>query len=129
MQPLSIGAVYDWSPGGRRWRDAVTRLGNSVIAARSSTDSDLSLNVVFHIGGRRIEPDFVGVRTGLYSERKRLLKVEAAVPSLAVADESVDADQVLRDLLKRAVAEGASFARLRGIATDLGSLERLASEV
>lgn len=46
-----------------------------------------SLDVVFHVAGSILEPEFVGVRTGRFSRKRRMLQVQIAVPKEVVAAE------------------------------------------
>jgi hypothetical protein len=45
------------------------------------------LDVVFHVAGSLLEPEFDGVRTGRFSRRRRMLQVQIAVPKEVVAAE------------------------------------------
>jgi hypothetical protein len=47
-----------------------------------------SLDVVFHVAGSILEPEFVGVRAGRFSRKRRMLQVQIAVPSEVVAGEN-----------------------------------------
>jgi hypothetical protein len=46
-----------------------------------------SLDVVFHVAGSLLEPEFSGVRTGRFSRKRRMLQVQIAVPKEVVASE------------------------------------------
>ncbi len=38
------------------------------------------LNVVFHLPGRVVKPDYTGLRTGTFSRKQKTLMIQAAVP-------------------------------------------------
>ncbi len=46
-----------------------------------------SLDLVFHVAGSLLEPEFSGVRTGPFSRKERLLQIQIAVPKDIVASE------------------------------------------
>ena len=46
-----------------------------------------SLDVVFHVAGSLLEPEFSGVRTGRFSRKRKKLQVQIAVPKELVAAE------------------------------------------
>lgn len=46
-----------------------------------------SLDVVFHVAGSLLAPEFCGVRTGRFSRKRRMLQVQIAVPKAVVASE------------------------------------------
>jgi hypothetical protein len=46
-----------------------------------------SLDVVFHVAGSLLQPEFSGVRTGRFSRKERMLQVQIAVPPEVVVSE------------------------------------------
>jgi hypothetical protein len=121
---LSIGAIV----GGitdvtRRWEDTTTALSQQVQAVRGSADSPLRLNVVFHIPGEIWGPDFVGIRTGRYSEKDRHLMVQVALP------EGDYSTSVVENLLWSAVAEAENLGHRRKLFDgELVEVRRIATE-
>lgn len=123
-QALSIGAVIGGStPQNARWEAGIIRLTRRVSAARGSLTAPLNVNVVFHVPGDILQPEFVGVRTGSYRKRDSLLMVQVAVP----ADEPPDVDRALLALVSDALAEAERWARRRRVVHDLEALRALIS--
>src|SRR5579862_1544074 len=101
VQALSIGCVVESSLENRSWRDAIRAVTRRIADARGDADSPLSVNVVFHVPGRTLKPEFDGVRTGRYSKANQLLMVQVAVPELVPEDP----DEYLLDAVSAAIAE------------------------
>jgi hypothetical protein len=119
---LSIGAVLgDSDPESLAWRRAIGSLGRQVMQAREGVVSPLRVNVVFHVDGRLVPNEFVGVRTGRFNKRDSHLLIQAAVPT----GEASDRYEVLVNLLREAIGEAENFARSKGIAEDLASIRAL----
>jgi hypothetical protein len=72
--------VGGFTPKSRIWREALIRLSRDVAGVRDQLNSNLNLNVEFHVPGNLIAPGFQGVRTGTFRKTDRLLKVQVAVP-------------------------------------------------
>lgn len=122
---LSIGLIYDPSPDGARWRDAILGLGASVRERRGGVESPLNVNVVFQVPGRLLQCEFEGVRTGRYDRSQRHLLVQAAVP----VDRYEEAESVSRELLRAAVDEAERWAIRKRISDGLPQLRELAEEL
>jgi hypothetical protein len=115
---LSIGSVVDPGPHNRRWREAVRRLSIAVDDAQaddpSVSASSLNLNVVFHIPGRILKPEFEGVRTGSYSKIDNELMVQIALAER----EPADPDAHVRAALLSAVDAAERWAQRRDVLGD-----------
>lgn len=123
---LSIGSVVGGSTlSNRRWRDAIGELTRAVADVRADVSSPLNVNVVFHVAGNVIRPNFEGARTGRYSKADRLLLVQVALPD-GVPD---DPAGYLRAALMQAIREAEEWARRRSIASGLDALRELAARV
>jgi hypothetical protein len=121
---LTIGAVMGGPGVSREWSDAVMQLGRRVIAVHGSIVSPLSVNVVYQVPGRYVQPDFDGVRSGRFSRKEARLLVQAALPLKA----SSDPDGDVRRLLGQAIELAEDFARQEGmIDGDLRALRELLS--
>ncbi len=124
---LAIGAVDGGSEDGGKCAEAVKALGRAVMAGREGVTSPLNLNVVFHLAGRYLSPEFTGTRTGRYRKADNLLMVQAALFPHEVADAGAEVHRLLRV----AVAEAEQWAQRRRLATSLDALtalvERLAN--
>jgi hypothetical protein len=73
-----------------------------------------SLDVVFHVGGSLIQPEFSGVRTGRFSRKRRMLQVQIAVPRDVVASD--DPYPFLAARVLDAVRAGSAVSARAGIA-------------
>ena len=84
---LSIG----FNVGGKTaansgWAIALRQLSRDISVSRAGVDSDLNVNIEFHIPGNLLAPDFEGVRSGFFREKDSLLKVQVALPPVAPDD-------------------------------------------
>ena len=80
-KPLSVGVIVGgFTVESKIWREALIRLSRAVSGIREQFDSDLNINVEFHVPGHLTSPDFEGIRTGTYRKADRLLKIQVALP-------------------------------------------------
>ncbi|WP_328910280.1 hypothetical protein OG230_12595 [Streptomyces sp. NBC_00234] len=107
--PLFIGAVV----GGPTARNRPVSDGVGLLARLADeapwrpTDEETGVDVVFHVPGPLIAPDYEGTRTGTLSRRDRLIAMQIAVP----ADLNTRGErEVVRYLADRHV-EGVDLAR------------------
>jgi hypothetical protein len=121
-QVLSIGSVVGGSTSGNRpWRDEIRDLTHRVSTERSGIESPLNVNVVFHVPGNLLAPDYAGVRTGSFSRARRLLMVQVALP----VETPEDAFDYLCDATATAIDEAEKWAQRRKFASDLSPLRRI----
>ncbi len=80
------------------------RLSRSVSGLRDQLDSELNLNVEFHVPGHLLAPDFQGVRTGAFRKADRLLKVQVALPVNPPENPYAYGVQAIRDSIDEAEA-------------------------
>lgn len=112
---FSIGSVVGGrTAGNRAWTDEIARLTSEVVAARAGMEAPLNLNVVFHVAGNLIQPDFEGVRIGTFRKAQRLLMVQVALSEAAPPEPRPE----LLGLLEDAVAEAESWSIRRRVAFD-----------
>jgi len=118
-QTLSLG----WITGGstvanKPWDSAIRDLCSRIDDARNGIDAPLNLNVVFHVPGNILKPEFVGVRTGRFSKSRALLMVQVAVP------EEVPPDPMayLKTAIDAAIDEAARWAVKRKVPIDVSKL-------
>jgi hypothetical protein len=78
---------------------------------REGVTSPLAVNVVYHIPGEHLTPDFSGVRAGTFSKEHQELLVQVALPREPASDPDTEALALLRDAVR--VAE--VFARQKRI--------------
>lgn len=122
---LSIGAADGGSTDGGACADAVRALGRAVVAEGQGVVSPLNVNVVFHLAGRHLTPDFTGVRTGRFRKADSHLLVQAAV----FPEQVTDAQAEVKRLLHNAVNEAERWAQRRRLADDLDGLTALVERV
>jgi hypothetical protein len=80
-KPLSVGVIVGgFTVESKIWREALVRLSRAVSDIRNQLDSELNINVEFHVPGHLITPDFEGIRTGTFRKADRLLKIQVALP-------------------------------------------------
>jgi hypothetical protein len=79
--PLSIGQIVGGSDeASDTWRTMIAALSRSVREARAGVVSPVALNVVYHVPGPLLRPDFTGVRTGRSTRTPPGLMVQIAIP-------------------------------------------------
>lgn len=124
FQALSIGSIIGGSNArNRAWHDGIRDLTRRVKAAAQGIDSPLGVNVVFHVPGHILSPDYSGVRTGRFSRRRRLLMVQVALP----VDVPEDPFRYLCDATIAAVDEAENWAERRNVESDVALLRRIVS--
>ena len=79
------------------------------MAARVGVESEINVNVEFHVPGNLLTPEFEGVRTGTFRKSDSLLKVQAALPDVAPPDPR----SILLEILKFALDAVDSWAIAR----------------
>ena len=123
---LSIGMVV----GGRDqanapWIEAVRRLARAAIVNREGIESDIKLDVEFHVPGPTLVPEFAGVRTRVFRKADSLLKVQAALP----AEVPEDPVGFLLGCILAAVDEVESWAAAQRMPCDTTSLQGLVARL
>jgi hypothetical protein len=122
---LSIGAVTDYGPEINAWWAEIQRLALAVQEVRQELpEGPLNVNVVFHVEGGLVRPDFHGVRSGRLDKRTKHLMIQVAVEH----DVSVDKRQKIVALFREAIGEAEKYARKKGIAEDLQYLWDIADK-
>lgn len=121
---FSIGSVVGGrTPGNRAWTDEIARLTMEAVAARAGVEAPLNLNVVFHVAGNLVQPEFEGVRTGTFRKAERLLMVQVSLAELAPANPRSE----LLSLLQSAVAEAEAWSKRRRLTFDREPFVRILS--
>jgi hypothetical protein len=119
---LDISVITGGTRGTRAWQEAIRVVARRLIAIRAGYSTPLAVQVVFQIPGEVFRPEFVGVRTGLFSRREGRLVVQVAVAEEPDGDRQAWVIAMLRE----AVAEAERFAIMEALPdTDLSGLERL----
>lgn len=118
-QPLSLGVIMGGATlVNKPWDSAIRELSIRISEARKGVDASLNLNVVFHVPGNMLKPQFVGVRTGRFSKSRALLMVQVAVP------EEVPPDPMayIKTAIHAAIDEAAQWALKRKVPIDVSRL-------
>jgi hypothetical protein len=85
-ETLSIGMIIGGrTPSNRAWVEAIQQLMTDVFIAGEGVNSDINVNIEFHVPGNFLMPEFDGVRTGAFRKIDSLLKVQVALPVEAPA--------------------------------------------
>jgi hypothetical protein len=111
-EPLSIGTIMGGQTAANsRWTGPIRNLTRRVRDARKGIEVPLGVNVVFHIPGNLLQPEFEGLRTGSYSRKRSLLMVQAALPE----EPPDDPDAHLVMMLLRAIDEVEPWSKRRRV--------------
>lgn len=81
---ISIGAVVG-GPECSFFLVHLTRLMTHCNQLRIDTDSAWTINVVYHLPGSVIQPDYVGLRTGTFSRKQKLFVIQVGVEAEWIA--------------------------------------------
>lgn len=101
---LSIGVIYGGPEFSHRpglpWKPAVEALLFRVHDLSRDVESPLNINVVFHVLGSILAPEYSGSRTGSFRKRDCLLMVQVALPIEAPEDQAGYLVAAVRDALE-----------------------------
>ncbi len=123
---LSIGSVVGGATTqNAAWREAIKHLRSRVTHERLGVVAPLNVNVVFHVPGNLISPDYEGVRTGSWSRKRALIMVQAAVPAEAPDDPSAK----LLDLMDAALDDVDRWAARRRVPADIDALRAIVERI
>lgn len=100
------------------WSRQINALSQSVQHARQDIASPVRVNVVFHVDGKLVPNEFVGIRTGRFSKKESKLMIQAAIS----LDPVEDIPTYLRGLLEESVVAAEIYARKRKLADGLPEL-------
>lgn len=116
---LSLGWIVGGStPKNKSWDRAIGDLALRIQEASKGIDAPFKLNVVFHVPGGLLKPEFVGVRTGIFSKSKALLMVQVAIPEELPPDPAFQ----LKSYISAAIDEAARWAKKRKVPIDVSKL-------
>jgi hypothetical protein len=99
---LYVGGVYGGPEVTGSKIDLAIRRITALLGDAHVEDSG-SLDIVFHVPGSVIGPDYQGVRTGRLSRRERLLQVQIAVPREIQNKEQSEIEDFVLDALRDAI--------------------------
>lgn len=126
---LSIGVVAGGSRADtERLAKAATRLHKEIQRILPPlTPDDARLNVVFHVPGEILRPDYEGARSGRFERATNSLMVQVAVPESSLGE--VDERSTLLSLLSLAVECASEFFATRGIAANLARHDQVIAQL
>lgn len=115
---LSVGWVFDGSTDqSRKWDLAISDFCQKIALARDEP-SVLNVNIVFHVRGKMIAPEFIGVRTGSFSRKNATLMVQVALPEVVPADH----EEFLKEQSRKALDAAERWAKRRKVDANLSEL-------
>ena len=101
---LSIGAIFGGPEFSHQlgvpWKDAIQALSQRVVELRRGVESPLNINVVFHVPGSILVPEFSGSRTGSFRRRDSHLMVQVALPLRGPDDQAAYLTSAIRDAIE-----------------------------
>ena len=86
-----------------------------------------AINVVYHVPGSIISPDWEGVRDGKFSRKRQLLMVQVAVPSELL--DSPALKEFMLESLQKASEVAFEFFRRKGLSFPLAEAESLVKRI
>ena len=123
---LPIGAILgDGDSQTRAWGLAIGALSIRARLASEGLETPLRVNIVFHVDGRIIHNEFVGVRTGSFFRATSTLVVQAAIAG-GVVD---DYNEVLLPVMGEAIDEAERWAVRKNVAAGLPALRALVEKL
>ena len=123
---VSIGMVVGGTtPENTPWVEAVKALGRRIIEIRGSDEVPLNLNIVFHVGGKYLNPEFAGVRTGRYFRMESVLVVQVAIDGPVPDDPTVH----LKAMAGKALDAAEQWASRRKVPANIPALRDIVDAV
>jgi hypothetical protein len=122
--PLSIGVVLGGITSATA-DDELRRLAGCVRRsvegqALADVEHEASVNVVFHVPGTILKPDYTGIRTSSWRGSRRVQVMQVAVPEDLEGPEGVEfLAAALEEAVELSVPHLARFKRSRGLGTRL----------
>lgn len=78
---LSLATILGGrTPRNQGWMEAIKEVRRDVVDLRKGVESNIKVNIEFHVPGNVLSPDFEGVRTGYFRKADSLIKVQVALP-------------------------------------------------
>lgn len=116
---VTIGAILgDSDSKNMAWSRQINALSQRVQNARQDIVSPIRVNVVFHVDGKLIPNEFLGIRTGRFSKKQSKLMIQAAIS----LDPVEDIPTYLHRLLEESIVAADIFARKRKLSDGLPEL-------
>lgn len=125
---ISIGAVH----GGPEQLAFYKELGDFMRFCKENRArgfQDAMINIVYHVPGTLLRPDYEGVRTGKFSKRERCLMVQVAVEEeFAALDDSKKIRQYIFETADEAIGIGKSGLERKGLVYEIETDRALLDE-
>ena len=126
VKVLSLGSVIGGrTPKNRGWSEAIRALTREIAGHREGVESDINVNVEFHVPGNFLRPEFEGLRTGAFRKSDALIKVQVALPEQPPAE----ARAYLLSVVREALDVVDQWASRRKLLVSTGNLRALLSDV
>jgi hypothetical protein len=103
------------------WRQAIHEL-SSTVSKTARVETPLNVNVVFHVPGHLLRPEFEGVRTSSFFRKDSLLIVQVALPEAPPPNPL----EFLKSACASALDAAEAWAKRRKVSEDV---ERLRSSL
>lgn len=114
---INFGTLIGGSgANSRRWEEAIWGLSRRIDCVARDLKASLKLNVVFHIPGNMLKPEFSGVRTSTYFRKLAVLMIQVALPEERAEDER----SYIKQVTHLAIDEAAHWALKRRLEFDVG---------
>ena len=117
--PVSIGLVSGGPGPGNGWARPLQHAMRTIKHAREGVVTALSVNVVVHVPGEYLSPDYSGLRTGTFSRKTSDLMIQVALGEEVPDDPLV----AIESYLHQAIDLALEFARDE--AFEVGDLSEL----
>jgi hypothetical protein len=126
MDVLSFGTVLGGATEKNRpWQEAVRNLRDRVSNIAKGVEAPLKLNVVFHIPGNLLKPDYSGMRTGRYSKSEAALMIQIALPE----EVPQDAASYVKEATSEAIELAGRWAEKRRVKIDTSILHDILEKI
>lgn len=103
---ISIGSIFGGGELAGGKTDRLIRRFCSALPRVQNPDA-ADINIIFHVPGSIVKPDYQGVRTGRYSAKMRTLMVQVSIPESLM--ESPELEPFLDKSILEAVAAAKDF--------------------
>jgi hypothetical protein len=116
FEGISLGLITGGqNDEAKSWVQPWQEASASISEARGAAISPLALNVVFHVPGNILAPDYSGLRTGRFTRKDATLMVQVAMHGDGAPTDAVSR---LYDLVAEAIELAEEFAIRRKVTSE-----------
>jgi len=117
---LSVDSIGGKAAGADPlWQPAIVHLQRAVKRLARETESPIAVAVLFHVPGRYLKPDVVGVRIAERSLHDPVLRIDAALPSVTPESPQHLLCECLIEAVWLAEQQGETLSGLRDLVVQL----------